>query len=54
MTVKKSLGKLTGVAQVSVDYESKTATVIFDPEKVTTADLVSATANAGYPSTVRE
>jgi len=54
ITVKKALGKVPGVSQVTVDYEHRTASVTFDPAKTTTAELSKATANAGYPSTVRK
>jgi mercuric ion binding protein len=54
LTVKKSLERVSGVQQVTVDYASKTATVQFD-DAITTADkLTEATKNAGYPSTIKK
>lgn len=53
ITIRKALSKVPGVIEVKSDYESKTATVTFDPEKTGLSDLTKATANAGYPSTVK-
>ncbi|HEY8623010.1 MAG TPA: mercury resistance system periplasmic binding protein MerP [Casimicrobiaceae bacterium] len=54
ITVKKSLEGVRGVTEAKIDFEHKTATVTFDPDKVTPAALVKATANAGYPSSLRK
>jgi len=54
ITVKYSLKKVPGVISASADYDSKSATVTFDPDKTSVEALTSATANAGYPSTVRK
>jgi periplasmic mercuric ion binding protein len=54
LTVKKSLEGVTGVTDAKVDFEHKTITVTFDPDKVTPAVLVKATTNAGYPSSLRK
>lgn len=54
ITVKKALTQVPGVGAVSIDYEHKTATVTFDPVKVNAAQLAKATADAGFPSTVRK
>lgn len=53
ITVRKSLEKVAGVSAVKVDFDHKTATVTYDPDKVTLATITNATANAGYPSTAR-
>jgi len=53
ITVRKALLKVPGVIEAKSDFASKTATVTFDPEKTGLSDLTQATANAGYPSTVR-
>ena len=50
ITVRKALDKVPGVAAVKVDFDKKTATVNFDPERANIAALVKATTNAGYPS----
>jgi periplasmic mercuric ion binding protein len=51
ITVKKALSRVPGVTDVSVNYEKKWATVVFDDTKTTVTALTRATANAGYPST---
>lgn len=54
ITVKKSLEKVPGVSTVKVDFDRKTATVTFDPDKAPPEALTRATTNAGYPSSVQE
>ena len=54
ITVKKSLQKVPGVSDANVDFDKKTVTVKFDPDKATTAVLVKATTDAGFPSTPRK
>lgn len=54
ITVKKSLQGVSGVSDVSIDFAKKTARVTYDADKVKSADLTSATTNAGYPSTVQQ
>lgn len=54
ITVKKSLEKVSGVSAVKVDYERKTATVTYDPDKTKPDTLVHATTDAGFPSTIRK
>jgi len=50
ITVRKALEKIPGVAKVKVDFDTKTATVTFDPAKTKVEDLTRATTEAGYPS----
>jgi periplasmic mercuric ion binding protein len=50
LTVRKSLEKVPGVTKAKADFETKTATVTFDPAKTKVADLTHATTKAGYPS----
>jgi periplasmic mercuric ion binding protein len=54
ITVKKTLEKVPGVTEAKVDYDKKTATVRFDPDKTNFAALTKATTDAGFPSTVRK
>ena len=54
VTVKKSLQKVPGVSGAKVDLDKKTATVTFDADRATTADLIKATTDAGFPSTARK
>lgn len=51
-TVRMALNRVDGVSKADVSYQSKQAVVIFDDAKTTAKDLVQATTNAGYPSTV--
>lgn len=54
ITVKKSLVQVPGVSGAKVDFDKKTVTVTFDADKATTAVLVKATTDAGFPSTPRK
>ena len=54
ITVKKALERVSGVTDVKVDFDSKTATLSFDPDKASFAALTKATADAGYPSSVHK
>jgi periplasmic mercuric ion binding protein len=53
ITVKKALQTVPGVLKVQTDWESKTATVRYDGAKAEVEALTKATAQAGYPSTVK-
>jgi mercuric ion binding protein len=53
LTVKKALSKVPGVASVDASYEKKQAVVTFDDGKASAEELMKATANAGYPSTLK-
>src|SRR5204863_447201 len=52
ITVHKALSHVAGVAQATVDMETHTATVTFDPAKTTAEALATAVTNAGYPAKV--
>ena len=51
ITVRKALEKVSGVTSATVDFDKKTASVTFDPDKASPATLAKATSDAGYPST---
>ena len=53
ITVRKALEKVPGVIKAKASYETKTATVIFDPGKTNVEALTKATTDAGYPSTLK-
>ena len=53
ITVKKALERVPGVTEPKVDFDKKTASVSFDTDKASPAELTKATADAGYPSSVR-
>lgn len=50
ITVRKAMAAVPGVSKVEVDFESKTATVAFDPAAASSADIAAASTNAGYPA----
>jgi periplasmic mercuric ion binding protein len=50
-TVKASLQAVPGVKQAAVSYKEKTAIVTYDDAKTDVKALITATTNAGYPST---
>lgn len=52
ITVKKVLGKVMGVQQVTTNFKLKQAIVNFDDKQTTLQKITAATANAGYPSTI--
>lgn len=54
ITVKMALKQVPGVSDVKIDFEKKTATVLLDKDKVDVAMLTKATADAGFPSTLRK
>ena len=53
ITVKKALERVPGVTAAKVDFDKKTASVSFDPDKANPAALTKATADAGYPSSIQ-
>lgn len=54
ITVKKALEQVPGVSDVKIDFEHKTATVHVDTDKTNVSMVTKATADAGFPSTVRK
>ncbi|WP_024973300.1 mercury resistance system periplasmic binding protein MerP [Ralstonia pickettii] len=53
ITVKHALSKVNGVSKVDVSFEKREAVVTFDDAKTNVQALTNATANAGYPSSVK-
>ena len=53
-TVSKALKKVDGVEKVMASFQSKEAAVTFDDSKTSIEALQKATANAGYPSTLKK
>ena len=53
ITIKKALEKVNGMAGVTFDFEAKTATVTFDPDKADAAAIAKAVTEAGYPASVK-
>jgi len=54
VTIRKALEKVPGVTEATSSYKTKTATVTFDPYETNVETLTEATANAGYPSTLKQ
>jgi mercuric ion binding protein len=48
ITVATAIKHLDGIVSVSTDVSAKTATVVFDDGKTSTAAIADASANAGY------
>ena len=53
ITVRKALEKVPGVESAKVDFKTKRAVVSFNPAKATPEALTKATADAGFPSSVK-
>ena len=53
ITVKKALTKVAGVQQVKTSFEKKEAVVMFDDSKTSVGKLNMATADAGFPTTLK-
>lgn len=52
VTIQKSLARVDGVIEASASFDNKNATVKYDPTKISTRDIIKATRNAGYESTI--
>jgi len=52
--LEKSLSKVEGVSNCVVNLATETASVTYDPQKVTDDDLASAVANVGYIAGINE
>lgn len=52
-TIRKALEQVDGVKEAEVDYDSKTASVTFDPNTTSINALIKATQDAGYPSSLK-
>lgn len=53
ITVKRALSKVAGVQKAEVSFEKREAVVAFDDAKSNIEAITKATANAGYPSTLK-
>jgi copper chaperone CopZ len=52
--VRNSLRALEGVRQVEVNIDEETAVVVYVSNVIQTADLIQATTNIGFPSTIKQ
>lgn len=53
VTVKKAMEKVNGVQSVRIDFDARTATVVFDPAVTSVEAIAAASSDAGYPAAVR-
>ena len=53
VTVKSAMERVSGVRSVRIDFDGKTATVVFDPTVATPEAIAAASTNAGYPARVQ-
>jgi len=53
ITVRKALEKTPGVKSAKVDLATKSAVVEYNPRATSPERLLKSTANAGYPSAVK-
>jgi mercuric ion binding protein len=51
VTVRTAMEKVAGVKSVAVDFDAKTATVVYDSSVATVEAIAAASTNAGYPAT---
>ena len=52
VTVKTAMERVEGVSSVDIDFDAKTATVVFDPTVASLAAIEAASTNAGSPAHV--
>lgn len=53
ITVRKALTEVDGVIRAEVDYDKRQAMVMFDDARTSIDHLTRATAEAGYPSSIK-
>jgi mercuric ion binding protein len=53
VTVKSAMAGVNGVKSVEINFDAKTATVVFDPSVTTLEAIAAASTNAGYPATAK-
>lgn len=54
ITVRTAMERVAGVKDVRVDFESRTAVVVFDDAETTVEDIAEASRLAGYPAAATE
>ena len=54
ITVRKAMQGVDGVKEVTVDYDSKTATVIYDSSLTDTKIIADSCSNVGFPAILIE
>lgn len=51
ISVKNAMKRVDGVKSVDVDFDTKVATVVYNPAKTTAAEIGAASTDVGYPAT---
>ena len=54
ISVRKALKRVPGVMRAKTDLDTKSAQVVYDPDKVSPETLAKAVADAGYPASIRK
>ena len=54
IAVRKAMQRVDGLKEVSVDFESNTATVTYDGTETTAVEIGTASADVGFPASIRE
>jgi mercuric ion binding protein len=54
ITIRKAMENVEGVVKATVDFETKKATVVYDPQAVNTEAIALASTNSGYPAKITE
>jgi mercuric ion binding protein len=54
ITVRKAMQRVDGVKEVTVDFDSKTATVIYDASLTNTKQIAFSSSNVGFPTSLIE
>jgi periplasmic mercuric ion binding protein len=52
ITVRRAMESVDGVRAVEIDFEARTATVVFDAAVTSAEAVAAASADAGYPARV--
>jgi mercuric ion binding protein len=52
ITVKTAMERVEGVRSANVDFDTKTATVVYDPRVTNLGAIAAASTKAGYPARV--
>lgn len=53
ITIRKAMEQVEGVSKATVDFEQKTASVVYDPSKTNPEEIALASTNIGYPAKVK-
>ena len=52
ITVRKAMQRVDGVKEVAVDFDAKTATVLYDSNLTDAKQIGDASTNVGFPATL--